>query len=397
VHGGKKTNDFAMTTMRQLTYIRKNTLEWWEVPTPVLEAPEAALVRPFVAARCDGDPVFLHRDLAWAMRAGVALHMLDPVVPALLGRYPFRGPFAVGHEGVAEVTAIGPHVRQFQVGDRVIVPWAISCGACPHCRLGLTSRCASHSGTLLAAYGFGAVMGDFGGMVSDCLHVPHADAMLVKLPPGIDALAAASASDNIPDAWRTVAPALRARPGAAVLVVGGGARSIGLYAAGIAVALGAEHVDYLDHDPARLDIAAGLGAQPVAVPRSTRRRWLRRHAPVERGGYPVAVDASADPDGLRFALRSLAAGGVCTSVGYYFQQGTAIPLMQMFANDSTLRTGVSHARAALPEVLALMADGRFDPSRVTTRVAEWDDAPQAFLERTTKVVVRRAALREPPS
>jgi alcohol dehydrogenase len=64
----------------------------------------------------------------------------------------------------------------------------------------------------------------------------------------------------------------------------------------------------------------------------------------------------------------------------------------MYANDSTLRTGVSHARAALPEVLALMASGRFDPSPVTTLAAEWQDAPEAFLERTTKVVVQRPPL-----
>jgi alcohol dehydrogenase len=379
--------------MRQLTYLRKNTLEWRDIPAPRLDTPEAALVRPFVAARCDGDPLFLHRDLAWAMKAGVALHYLDPVVPALLGERPFQGPFAVGHEGVAEVIDVGAGVKHFQAGDRVIVPWAISCGRCAHCRLGLTSRCAAHSDTLLSAYGFGRAMGDFGGMVSDCLRVPHADAMLVRLPPGVDPLAVASASDNIPDGWRCVAPPLQARPGAPVLIVGGAARSIGLYAAGIAVALGATRVDYLDWQRERLEIAAALGANPVALPKAGRRKWLRRHAPAAGGGYPIAVDASADPHGLRFALRSLAPGGVCTSVGYYFQKATGIPLMQMYANDATLRTGVSHARAALPEVLALIASGRFDPARVTTLVADWEDAPAAFLERTTKVVVGRAPLR----
>jgi len=378
--------------MQQLTYIRKNTLEWWEVPAPALIATEAALVRPFVAARCDGDPLFLHRDLAWAMNAGVALHYLDPVVPAMLGTQPFQGPIAVGHEGVAEVVEVGTNVRHFKVGDIVIVPWAISCGSCAHCRIGLSSRCRAHAATLLSAYGFGRAMGDFGGMVSDCLNVPHADAMLVAVPRGVSPLAVASASDNIPDGWRCVGPPLKERPGAPVLVVGGAAQSIGLYAAGLAVALGSTHVDYLDWQRERLDIAAAFGANPVAIPKSGRSKWLKRHAPVVCGDFPITVDASADPDGLRYALRSLAPGGVCTSVGYYFQKGTPIPLMQMYANDSTLRTGVSHARAALPEVLALIASGRFDPARVTTLVADWHDAPLAFLERTTKVVVQRAPL-----
>ncbi len=378
--------------MQQLTCIRKNTLEWRDVPAPVLTSPEAALVRPFVAARCDGDPLFLHRDLAWAMNAGAAVHYLDPVVPALLGTRPFAGPIAVGHEGVAQVIEVGANVRHFKVGDVVIVPWAISCGSCAHCRIGLSSRCRAHDATLLSAYGFGRAMGDFGGMVSDCLNVPHADAMLVAVPHGVNPLAVASASDNIPDGWRCVGPPLRERPGAPVLVVGGAAQSIGLYAAGLAVALGSTRVDYMDWQRERLDIAAAFGANPVAIPKPGINKWLKRRAPVVCGDFPIAVDASANPDGLRYALRALAPGGVCTSVGYYFQKGTAIPLMQMYANDSTLRTGVSHARAALPEVLALIAGGRFDPARVTTLVADWDDAPLAFLERTTKVVVQRAPL-----
>ena len=378
--------------MQQLTYIRKNSLQWRDIAAPTLQSPDAALVRPFVAARCDGDPLFLHRDLAWAMNTGVALHYLDPVVSTMLGEHPFGGPLAVGHEGVAEVIEVGANVKQFKVGDVVIVPWAISCGSCAHCRVGLTSRCGAHDNTLLSAYGFGQAMGDFGGMVSDCLRVPHADAMLVAVPRGVDPLALASASDNIPDAWRCVASQLKARPGAPVLIVGGAAQSIGLYAAGLAVALGSTRVDYLDWQRERLDIAAAFGANPVAVPKSGRNKWLKRHAPAVCGDFPITVDASANPEGLRYALRSLAPGGICTSVGYYFQKGTAIPLMQMFANDSTLRTGVSHARAALPEVLALIASGRFDPTRVTTLVANWNEAPLAFLERTTKVVVQRAPL-----
>jgi alcohol dehydrogenase len=107
------------------------------------------------------------------------------------------------------------------------------------------------------------------------------------------------------------------------------------------------------------------------------------------GDYPIVVDASATPPGLRYALRSLAPGGVCTSVGYYFAKGTALPLMQMYANDSTLHTGISHPGPDLPALLELVAAGRFRPERVSTLVANWGDAAEAFLEDTTKVVVRR--------
>src|SRR3984885_15142328 len=101
--------------------------------------------------------------------------------------------------------------------------------------------------------------------------------LLLLVPPGLDAVSIASASDNIPDGCRTVAPHLRRWPGAPVLVVGGAARSIGLYAAGIAVAMGSSQVDYMDHDRKRLELAASLGANPIQIPKSS--AWLVKNAP----------------------------------------------------------------------------------------------------------------------
>src|SRR6478609_3094290 len=88
------------------------------------------------------------------------------------------------------------------------------------------------------------------------------------------ALAAASASDNLCDAYRTVAPHLERTPGAPVLIVGGSAKSIGLYAVGIAKALGASHIDYLDTSRTRLTLAERLGANPIAITRSE--SWYAR-------------------------------------------------------------------------------------------------------------------------
>ena len=66
--------------------------------------------------------------------------------------------------------------------------------------------------------------------------------------------------------------------------------------------------------------------------------------------------------------------------------------MQMYANDSTLRTGISHARASLPDVLDLIASKKFQPEKITTLLAGWEDASDAYLERTTKVVVHRPSI-----
>jgi threonine dehydrogenase-like Zn-dependent dehydrogenase len=375
--------------MRQLTFIEKGRVEWREVPEPRLTAPLQAIVRPFVAARCDGDSVPLFRSVTNLINAGIALHYLDPLVTNAFGPKPFQGPFAFGHECIASVTALGDEVRTVGVGDQVIVPWAISCGRCFPCQNGLTAKCTGSGSTMFSAYGFGSAMGSWGGAVSDQLLVPFADAMLLPVPRGVEPISIASVSDNIPDGYRTVAPHLRRWPGAPVLIVGGAARSIGLYAAGVAVAMGSSQVDYMDHDRKRLEIAEYIGANPIQIPKGT--KWLARNAPAKGDRYLVSVDASASVAGIGFALRSLAPGGCCTGVGYYFFKSAKLPLAQMYFNSTTLHLGVANSRSDLPDLLALIASRRFQPEKVTTMVASWEDAPRAFLEDTTKLVVQRSS------
>jgi alcohol dehydrogenase len=199
--------------------------------------------------------------------------------------------------------------------------------------------------------------------------VPYAEQMLVALPDGVDPATAASVSDNIVDAWRTVAPQLAAEPEAGVLVVGGaGPGSLGLYAAGIAAALGAAPVVYVDADERRRGIASEVGAETIAEPE-------RRLGP-----FPITVDASADPAGLALAIRSTAPEGVCTSVGIYFQNDVAVPLFEAYVTGVTFQTGRVHARPAIPAVLELIASGRLHPELVTTRVAAWEESPVALRE-----------------
>ncbi len=214
-------------SMRELQYVKARRLAWRDVAEPSLLFPTDVIVRPFVAARCDGDPLFLQHDAGRVLTLGAKLHLCDEAFESSQSN-PFVGPFAYGHECVAEVTACGSAVQQFTRGDRVIVPWAISCGNCAMCTAGLTSKCSVTRGDgALAAYGFGAAFGKHGGMVSDAVRVPFADAMLVRVPFGVDPLAVASASDNLTDAYRTVAPYLLRSPEAPVLIVGGAAKSVG--------------------------------------------------------------------------------------------------------------------------------------------------------------------------
>ncbi|MBA3809469.1 MAG: alcohol dehydrogenase catalytic domain-containing protein, partial [Solirubrobacterales bacterium] len=180
--------------MQRLTYVAPRTLQWRESARPELGSERAALVRPLAVATCDLDALIVE------------------------GLSPFPAPFALGHECVAEVLEVGEEVTSFTPGQRVSVPFQISCGECVPCRQGRTSNCAEVA--FMSTYGFGPAVERWGGFLADAVCVPYAEHMLVPVPEGLASAAVASASDNISDAWRTVAPALAAEPGAAVLVVG---------------------------------------------------------------------------------------------------------------------------------------------------------------------------------
>jgi threonine dehydrogenase-like Zn-dependent dehydrogenase len=250
--------------MRQLVYVRRGKLEWREAPEPTLRAPTGALVRPMFAARCDLDHAFLRHDYRLAARIAGLLRIVDPMVLETFGNPPFQGPFPYGHECVGKVVRVGEDVKALVVGQMVVVPFQISCGQCTTCQRGFTAHCPTDRRTPVAAYGFGAPTGGWGGVVSDLVYVPHADHMLVPVPDGVDPATLASAGDNLPDGFRTVASHLAARPGAPVLILGGTAPSVSLYAVASAVALGASRVDYVDSSVERLALAERLGASLCA-------------------------------------------------------------------------------------------------------------------------------------
>jgi alcohol dehydrogenase len=238
-------------------------------------------------------------------------------------------------------------------------------------------------------YGFGVGGGHWGGAVCDELAVPYADGMLVALPRGIEPAAAASVADNVPDGYRHVAPhlpgLLAAGHAPRMIVVGAQSKrhpftaSVGLYAGLVARALGASDVTVID---ARTDVrmqAEGLGLAAVTP------KQARRLAPA-----PLVADVSATPAGLRRALRLTAPDGICSSAGS-LHAFSRIPTASMFGRNATLVVARSHARALIPGVLALIADGKLAPERVTTVLAPMDDAAAALNDHlhggSTKTIV----------
>jgi alcohol dehydrogenase len=320
------------------------------VPAPPPPNALGATVRPLAIATCDLDR------------------------PMGLGATPFPTPLAFGHECVAEVVAAGSDVENVHPGQRVVVPFQISCGACPACRAGNTANCLAVPP--ISMYGFGLAGGHWGGAVADELAVPFADGMLVPLPDGIDPVAAASVADNVSDAHRHVGPhlphLLERDPATRVHIVGATSTrhlftaSVSLYTGLIAKALGAREVTLVD---ARADVraqAAGLGLT-TATPGEAK----------DLAPAPLVAEVSTTPTGMRLALALTAPDGVCSSSGS-LHATTRIPTTLMYGRNATLTVARAHARAQIPAVLDLMVAGRLAPELVTTAVASLDDAEAAL-------------------
>jgi alcohol dehydrogenase len=289
-----------------------------------------------------------------------------------------RGAFALGHECVAEITALGDAVRGFEVGQRVLVSFQVSCGQCGRCRSGRTAMCEAMP--TLSDYGMQPLSGtEYGGMLSDVVRVPFAPAMLHPLPMGLDPVGLASVPDNVADGYRALAPHLAAQPAAEVLIVSHGIASIPLYAAQVALALGAARVDFASADAESLTLAQRLGAHPLETDFSKPSRT-----------WPIVVDAGVSPEGLQYAIRATEPDGVCQSVSFYAGPATPLPLGRMYTLGVRFCVGRCHSAALLPEVIDLIARGRLHPEAVTTDVADWEDAPRAFMEPGIKLVVARA-------
>jgi threonine dehydrogenase-like Zn-dependent dehydrogenase len=359
--------------MRQLFFLRKGKLERRDVKAPVINAATEALVRPLSAARCDLDDVFLFQEISLKLKIGNLLRLTDKNIRTTFGKNFFKGPFPFGHECIAEITDLGDQVKNYKIGDLVIVPFQISCGDCFYCLRGITSACAETP--LLSMYGFGKHL-QFGGAVSDLLKVPFADAMLIRIPRHMDYIHLASMADNVPDAYGRVAPYLAADPKKSVLVLGGKAKSIGLYCVMIAKALGCPQVHYADNDTERLAIAKNAGAdQLIGSFRDIHQK------------YGLVVDASASENGLQHALNSLQKGGICSSTGIHFKKAH-LPLVSLYVNGGMLVTGLANARPDAARCLELVQQG-MNLGLITTKVENWENAQEAFLQPGIKVIVHR--------
>ena len=344
--------------MKQLVFDGPRQVRWTETPTPVLTAASSALVEPVAVSTCDMDAI------------------------ALSGVIKFKPGTPLGHEGVCRVLEVGSDVTNVDVDDLVIVPWQISCGRCSRCVRGQNTYCETVPAG--SCYGWGPHVQRWGGFLADVIDVPHADAMLVPLPPGMDPTRASGLGDNLVDAWRSVVPALRESPGGRVLIVGGALAdggSIGIYATAFARDAGASDVVFVSAIENHRDLAARLGATAVGdLPDRG-----------ELGWFDVMADTSGTAEGLALALAS---GGphstcTCTAGAVHRRSPPTIPMYEMYMNNISLRTGWVNTRSLIEAPLSRLGHSAFDPTDIAS-VHPFDDAETVFAEPFVKLILTEA-------
>ena len=346
--------DRGVIDVLHLVFTEPGSLEWQQAPDPEAGFGQV-LVRPLAVSRCDLD-----------------------IAMAAFGIFP--GPFPVGHEIAAEVVEVGPGVTRVRTGQRVAVPFQVSCGTCRPCSDRRYAACEPNQARAGAAFGFGEAGGGHGGGMADLLLIPDADHLLMAAPESISDTALATIPDNVVDAYRCVVDGLREHPGSDVLIVGGDAPSISLYAICCARALGAGEIRYADSDPARLAAASDLGADVFDLEGEFPRRLDRA---------PIVIAGSLSLEGLHCAVRSTEAYGRLTVATIHFGPQTPLPLLEMYTRGITLHTSRADSRRYLGEVLDLVAAGRLDPLAVPTTEIAWDEAAERWLEPALKLVVTR--------
>jgi alcohol dehydrogenase len=337
--------------MRSLFYDGPKQLSLRDVPFPKVQADHEVVVKTIAATSCYVDTMVIN------------------------GRTPLPPPFALGHESVGQIVDMGDAVTDLQIGDVVSIPNHRTCGGCKACVSHDPLHCEQEDAPfpLLPVYGTPDSHG-FGGMFSDAFRVPYASHALIKIPQGVDPIAAVAAGDTLTDAWHTTVPHIRKKPDARVLITSNA--GYGLYAAQWSLAAGAAEVLYVDDDPVRLAAAKRIGATTL--------EWTDglEVPPV----YDVIVNERQGGESLRFCLLAAAHNAIVENVVIYLED-VPIPLFRMHFSGVQLRSSFCPARLYMPDVLSELARGTIDPRKIESETFSIDDAAKRMLEPSHKPIV----------
>jgi threonine dehydrogenase-like Zn-dependent dehydrogenase len=345
--------------MRGVVYEDVGKIRVDDLPDPRIEEPTDAIVRITASAICGSDLHFFH------------------------GKAPLLPGDALGHEAVGVIEEVGPEVRGFAAGDRVVVAFDIVCGECWYCRRGQHALC-EHFRNL----GAGTFGGDLGGAQAERLRVPSATHNLLKVPEGMEDERALFVGDILTTGVYGAAIA-GIRPGDTVAVVGAG--PVGFFAAQAAGLHDPGRVAVLDLEPDRLALVERMGFTPVNVKERNPQSALAELT--EGRGADVVIEAVGAVPAFETALDVVRSGGTVAIVGMYvsetieFQLGVAWTRSLRFVFG-----GIAPIHAWWEEALRAVTEGRIDPLPIISHTLPLDEAPKGYelfdRREATKVVLR---------
>ncbi|HYI99301.1 MAG TPA: zinc-dependent alcohol dehydrogenase [Thermoleophilaceae bacterium] len=376
--------------MRAVTWHGKRDVRVDTVPDPKIEEPTDAIVRITSTGICGSD-----------------LHLYE-----VLGPFIAQGDI-LGHEPMGVVEEVGPDVTELKPGDRVVVPFNVSCGTCFMCGNGLHSQCETTQvrdrGMGAALFGYTKLYGQVPGGQAELLRVPFGNTLPIKVPEGPPDDRFVYLSDVLPTAWQAVDYA-GIPDGGTVVVLGlgpigdmstriamhKGARAIGVDLVPErlerARANGVETIDLREHDKDLAELIRGMtdgrgpdsvidavGMEAHGAPGAKLAHQMTSLLPdaiAEKAMERVGVDRL---HALHLAIDIVRRGGTISLSGVYGGMADPLPMLTMFDKQIQLRMGQANVRRWVDDIMPLLLDG--DPLGVdgfATHKVPLDQAPDAY-------------------
>jgi threonine dehydrogenase-like Zn-dependent dehydrogenase len=368
--------------MKAVCWMGKKKMEVQRVDDPKILNPRDCIVRVTSTAICGSD-----------------LHLYNGYIPSLE-----KGDI-LGHEFMGEVVEVGPQVKKLKVGDRVVVPFTISCGGCFQCSRQQWSCCDNsnpnarlqealngHGGAAL--FGYTHLTGGYAGGQAEYVRVPFADVGPIKIESNIDDDKVLFLSDIFPTGFMA-AENCNIEPGRSVVAVWG-CGPVGQFAIRSAFLLGAAKVIAIDSVPERLRMAEAAGAHTLNDDTDDIQACLKLltggrgpDACIDAVGMEAhgsaydsvkqALKLQNDrPYALRQAMRAVRPGGTLSVPGVYSGFIDKVPFGAAFGKGVTIKQGQTHTQRYLRPLLDLIEDGKIDPSFIITHRVPLSEAPDAY-------------------
>lgn len=372
--------------MKALTWHGKGDIRCESVPDPQIQDGRDAIIKVTACAICGSD-----------------LHIYGGLIPTM------EHGDIIGHEAMGEVVEVGRDNSKLKVGDRVVVPFTISCGECFFCKRGFYSGCERSNPNKGMAekmwgyspaglFGYSHMLGGFAGGQAEYLRVPFADAGPIKVPDGLTDDQALFLSDIFPTGYMA-ADFCNIQPGDTIAIWGCG--PVGQMAIRSCFLLGAERVIAIDTVPERLDMARASGAMTLDF--MDEDIYERIRDLTNGRGADACIDAVGTeaepmsstyamidrikqatfmgthrPHVLRQAIQCCRNFGTVSIVGVYGGFLDKVPMGSAINRGLTFRMAQTPVQHYLPILMDRIVRGEIDPSFVITHVAGLEDGPALY-------------------